>query len=112
MLRQHGVLHGADLDMDDAVFHCPDRDVLLHGGIGGEMCIRDRHYISGGWSPAALDTRLIRQADLAIAVTIHSCPPGTRFCWIFAIFPAPIIPQIGRYELKYKAFSFIQCTLT
>ena len=35
VLRQHGMLHGADLDMDDAVFHCPDRDVLLHGGIGG-----------------------------------------------------------------------------
>ena len=35
VLRQHGVLHGADLDMDDAVFHCPDRDVLLHGGVGG-----------------------------------------------------------------------------
>ena len=31
VLRQHGVLHGADLDMDDAVFHRPDRDVLLHG---------------------------------------------------------------------------------
>ena len=35
VLRQHGMLHGADLDMDDAVFHSPDRDVLLHGGIGG-----------------------------------------------------------------------------
>ena len=35
VLRQHGMLHGADLDMDDAVFHCPDRDVLLHGGVGG-----------------------------------------------------------------------------
>ena len=35
VLRQHGVLHRADLDMDDAVFHRPDRDVLLHGGIGG-----------------------------------------------------------------------------
>ena len=35
VLRQHGMLHGADLDMDDAVFHSPDRDVLLHGGVGG-----------------------------------------------------------------------------
>ena len=35
VLRQHGVLHRADLDMDDAVFHRPDRDVLFHGGIGG-----------------------------------------------------------------------------
>ena len=35
VLRQHGMLHGADLDMDDAVFHRPDRDVLLHGGVGG-----------------------------------------------------------------------------
>ena len=35
VLRQHGMLHGADLDMDDAVFHCPDRDMLLHGGVGG-----------------------------------------------------------------------------
>jgi len=24
VLRQHGMLHGADLDMDDAVFHRPD----------------------------------------------------------------------------------------
>lgn len=40
----------------------------------------------GGWSPAALDTRLIRQADLAIAVTIHSCPPGTRFLLDFCQF--------------------------
>ena len=35
VLRQHGVLHGADLDMDDIVFHRPDGDMLLHGGIGG-----------------------------------------------------------------------------
>ena len=35
VLWQHGMLHGADLDMDDAVFHSPDRDVLLHGGVGG-----------------------------------------------------------------------------
>ena len=35
MFRQHGMLHGADLDMDDAVFHRPDRNMLLHGGIGG-----------------------------------------------------------------------------
>ena len=35
VLRQHGMLHGADLDMDDAVFHRPDRDVLLHGRVGG-----------------------------------------------------------------------------
>ena len=35
VLRQHGMLHGADLDMDDAVFHRPDRNVLLHGGVGG-----------------------------------------------------------------------------
>ena len=34
VLRQHGMLHGADLDMDDAVFHCPDRDMLLHGRVG------------------------------------------------------------------------------
>ena len=34
VLRQHGMLHGAYLDMDDAVFHCPDRDMLLHGGVG------------------------------------------------------------------------------
>ena len=33
------------------------------------------------------------------------------FCWIFAIFLAPIIPQIGFYGLKYKAFSITQCTL-
>ena len=33
------------------------------------------------------------------------------FCWIFASSLAPIIPQIGLYGLKYKAFSFIQCTL-
>ena len=35
VLRQHGMLHGADLDMDDAVFHRPDRNMLLHGGVGG-----------------------------------------------------------------------------
>ena len=35
VLRQHGMLHGADLDMDDAVLHRPDGDMLLHGGIGG-----------------------------------------------------------------------------
>ena len=35
VLRQHGMLHGADLDMDNAVFHRPDGDMLLHGGIGG-----------------------------------------------------------------------------
>ena len=35
VLRQHGMLHGADLDMDDIVFHRPDGDMLLHGGIGG-----------------------------------------------------------------------------
>ena len=35
VLRQHGMLYGADLDMNDAVFHSPDRDVLLHGGVGG-----------------------------------------------------------------------------
>ena len=35
VLRQHGMLHGADLDMDDAVFYCPDRNMLLHGGVGG-----------------------------------------------------------------------------
>jgi len=29
------MLQGADLDMDDIVFHCPDGDMLLHGGIGG-----------------------------------------------------------------------------
>ena len=28
VLRQHGMLYGADLDMNDAVFHSPDRDVL------------------------------------------------------------------------------------
>ena len=33
------------------------------------------------------------------------------FCGIFAVFLAPIIPQIGLYGLKYKAFSIIQCTL-
>ena len=33
------------------------------------------------------------------------------FCWIFASSLAPIIPQIGLYGLKYKAFSFIQCAL-
>ena len=43
-------------------------------------------HIPGGWSPAALDTRLIRQVDLAIAVTIHSCPPGTRFLLDFCQF--------------------------
>ena len=35
VLRQHGMLYGADLDMNDAVFHSPDRDMLLHGGVGG-----------------------------------------------------------------------------
>ena len=35
VLWQHGMLHGADLDMDDIVFHRPDGDMLLHGGIGG-----------------------------------------------------------------------------
>ena len=35
VLRQHGMLQGADLDMDDIVFHRPDGDMLLHGGIGG-----------------------------------------------------------------------------
>ena len=35
VLRQHGMLHGADLDTDDAVFQRPDRNVLLHGGVGG-----------------------------------------------------------------------------
>ena len=35
VLRQHGMLHGADLDMDDIVFYRPDGDMLLHGGIGG-----------------------------------------------------------------------------
>ena len=34
------------------------------------------------------------------------------FCWIFVIFLAPIIPRIGFYGLKYKAFSIIQCTLS
>ena len=33
------------------------------------------------------------------------------FCLILAIFPAPIIPRIGFYGLKYKAFSIIQDTL-
>ena len=33
------------------------------------------------------------------------------FCWIFASSFAPIIPRIGLYELKYKDFSIIQCTL-
>ena len=33
--RQHGMLHGADLGMDDTVFHRPDGDMLLHGSIGG-----------------------------------------------------------------------------
>ena len=35
VLGQHGMLHRADLNMDDAVFHRPDGDVLLHGGVGG-----------------------------------------------------------------------------
>ena len=35
VLRQHGMLHGADLDMDDIVFHRSNGDMLLHGGIGG-----------------------------------------------------------------------------
>ena len=35
VLRQHWMLHRANLDMNDAVFHRPDRDVLFHGGIGG-----------------------------------------------------------------------------
>ena len=35
VLRQHGMLHGADLDVDDTVFHRPDGNVLLHGGVGG-----------------------------------------------------------------------------
>ena len=33
------------------------------------------------------------------------------FYWILVIFLAPIIPRIGLYGLKYKAFSIIQCTL-
>jgi len=33
------------------------------------------------------------------------------FCWIFASSLAPIVPQIGLYGLKYKAFSIIQDTL-
>ena len=33
------------------------------------------------------------------------------FCWILAIFLAPIIPRIGLYRLKYKAFFIIQDTL-
>ena len=35
VLWQHGMLHGADLDMDDAVLHRPDGNVLFHGGVGG-----------------------------------------------------------------------------
>ena len=35
VLWQHGMLHGADLDMDDIVFHRPDGGMLLHGSIGG-----------------------------------------------------------------------------
>ena len=35
VLRQHGMLHGVDLDMDDIVFHRSNGDMLLHGGIGG-----------------------------------------------------------------------------
>ena len=34
VLRQHGMLHGADLDMDDAVFHRPDGDVLFNRRVG------------------------------------------------------------------------------
>ena len=34
VLRQHGMLHGADLDMDDAVFHRPDGNVLFNRRIG------------------------------------------------------------------------------
>ena len=29
VLRQHGMLYGADLDMDDAVFHRPDRETCF-----------------------------------------------------------------------------------
>lgn len=33
------------------------------------------------------------------------------FCWVLVIFLAPIMPRIGFYGLKYKAFSIIQRTL-
>ena len=35
MLRQHGVLDRAYLDMNDAIFHRPDGNVFFYGGIGG-----------------------------------------------------------------------------
>ena len=35
VLRQHGMLHGADLDMDDAAFHRPDGDMLFNRRVGG-----------------------------------------------------------------------------
>ena len=47
VLRQHGMLHGADLDMDDIVFHRPDGDMLLHGGIGGAG--NDLITLGDGW---------------------------------------------------------------
>ena len=34
VLRQHRMLHGADLHMDDAVFHRPDGDVLFNRRVG------------------------------------------------------------------------------
>ena len=34
VLRQHGMLHRADLNMDDAVFHRPDGDVLFNRRVG------------------------------------------------------------------------------
>ena len=35
VLRQHGMLHGADLYADDAAVHRPGGDMLLHSGVGG-----------------------------------------------------------------------------
>ena len=35
VLRQHGMGHGTDLDMDDAIFDRPNGEVLFYSGIGG-----------------------------------------------------------------------------
>ena len=35
VLRQHGMGHGTDLDMDDAIFDRPNGEVFFYSGIGG-----------------------------------------------------------------------------
>ena len=50
----------------------------------------------------------ICQADLPVAVSIHSVPQVQGFCPIFVTFLALIIPQMARYVLRRKAFSIVQ----